>query len=461
MSAGSVWPEPHKTTFAYKELGELRAMLDGADPKTVSKVADSWGWISKVLVESEGNLKDDFDKAVAEVLEHWSGDAAEGFRKRANKISKKIAEAASRAKAMEQPMRNVATVLQSGINQLNEVKDPGKLDRAADKTGNVVVQVVTLGKKGGRDDSGANADIAAGRPTQEVLDKHATELSEGKERALKAAIALEYVGGGYRTYAKSIQSSGRNFRDPNFDDTDYDGGVPAVVPFPGGGIDQKNVKPMSTPTGLDGTGINTQTPTSPRPDGITGGIGTGGQSGPQVGTGLNSAGPGVGGGGVNAGNLGGLSTGSAPTGAANGTGIGTPGALGAGGAAMRAGGAGGRVAGTGGRMGAPGMGGGAGARQGGNNKKGGSGRGALAKQRGGVVGAAGKGAARAQGGSGLHRSRGGKQAAGQKGKGMMGAPGTRGTAGKDDKERKERPDYLVEDEETWVPNKTVAPRIVD
>lgn len=467
MTGRFVWAEEHTTTFAMKELGELRGMLDGADPAKVRKVADSWSWIHKVLVASEGGgLKQEFDKAVEEVLEHWSGEAAEGFRKRANKISKKIEEAAVRAKAVESPMRNVATVLQSGIDNMKEIKDPNAAERGADKAGNVAVSVLTLGQKGGRDDSGAKADIAAGVPTQDVLRKHATELSEGKERALKAAMVLEYVSGGYRTYAKSMKVKDRQFNDPNFDAKDYDGGAPAVVPFSGGGVGQKGVKAASMPTGLDGAGLATQAaPTSPRPDGITGGIGTGGQPGSQVGTGLNTAGPGVGtGGGVNVGNLGAPSAGGGPTSAASGGGIGAPGIVGTAGGGTRGTGAGGRVAGGGGRMGAPGMGGGAGARQGGNNKKGGSGRGALAKQRGGVVGAAGKGAARAQGGSGLHRSRGGKQAGatGQKGKGMMaGAPGSRGGAGKDDKERRERPDYLVEDEETWVTKKNVTPRVVD
>lgn len=92
--------------------------------------------------------------------------------------------------------------------------------------------------------------------------------------------------------------------------------------------------------------------------------------------------------------------------------------------------------------------------------------GAQARTPGGVVGKPGgpTGGSK-QGGSGLHRSRGGSQAGrpDQRGKGA-GAPGMPGARGKgEDKERTtgKRPDYLVEDEETWTPQRNVAPRVIE
>jgi hypothetical protein len=45
---------------------------------------------------------------------------------------------------------------------------------------------------------------------------------------------------------------------------------------------------------------------------------------------------------------------------------------------------------------------------------------------------------------------------------MAGAPGAHGR-GKGDGEGREgeRPDYLIEDEETWTPERNVAPRVIE
>jgi hypothetical protein len=88
--------------------------------------------------------------------------------------------------------------------------------------------------------------------------------------------------------------------------------------------------------------------------------------------------------------------------------------------------------------------------------------------RGGVVGGtpkAGAGAGRGTaGGSGLHSSRGaaGKGASAVRKGGIAGAPGSRTGRRKEDEQReRERPDYLVEDEETWTPPTNAAPRVIE
>ena len=47
------------------------------------------------------------------------------------------------------------------------------------------------------------------------------------------------------------------------------------------------------------------------------------------------------------------------------------------------------------------------------------------------------------------------------GENRRGAPGSRGTNTNEEKERGKRPDYLVEDEETWTPERNVAPRVIE
>lgn len=102
---------------------------------------------------------------------------------------------------------------------------------------------------------------------------------------------------------------------------------------------------------------------------------------------------------------------------------------------------------------------------GGKSSGGAAGRGPLARRKGGKLDEPHptKGGSRPVG-QGLHSSRGGSQA-GERGSraGMRGAPISSSGKGKDEKRNDEqRPDYLVEDEETWMPKRRdVAPPTVD
>ena len=44
---------------------------------------------------------------------------------------------------------------------------------------------------------------------------------------------------------------------------------------------------------------------------------------------------------------------------------------------------------------------------------------------------------------------------------MMGAPGAHGGKGEGKGQNGQRPDYLVEDEETWTPERNVAPKVIE
>lgn len=65
----------------------------------------------------------------------------------------------------------------------------------------------------------------------------------------------------------------------------------------------------------------------------------------------------------------------------------------------------------------------------------------------------------------MHRSRGGTQqgaTGGRRPAGMGGAHGAHGAKGKDKGgENGQRPDYLVEEEETWTPERNVAPKVIE
>lgn len=476
----------HETKFYERDMDELKAMVAHADPGKVKEIAVNWKWIHDTLVgeDGRGGLRKEFDDAVKEVLEHWGGKAAEGFRQRANTISQNIGNSAPYASNMHHVMDGVGHTLDEYKKKIDAMEKPSGTESNLDAAGNYALKVVTFGSKGGRDDSKAIHELQQGKDTTDVLNGNSGELSEGKERQLQTAVMMEYLGSAYRSNAAAMgKPQGRGVGDNEVPTPGDTPPPPPFVPLPDGVVNRP--KP-STPKGSlpSSKGPGYTSPgdlEAPRQRGISGGVGSTTppktSTLPHVGTGLNSLpGGGSGGGGLNGGGAGGLNGGGLSGvggggghlsgGGSGATGIpggGMPGGTMAG----RSGTGGGGAAGAGsrsGRAGAPGMGGAAGA--GGGAKGAAAGRGgALARQKGGVVGGAGgKTGTGGQGGSGLHRSRGGTQSGaggGRRPMGMAGMPGAHGGKGKEKGPNGERPDYLVEDEETWTPERNVAPKVIE
>lgn len=472
-----------QSDFHHKGIDALRAMISNANPSAARKAGDNWKSIADQLggEDGTGGLAKEFKEAVTEAEKSWSGEASKKFKEAAADVLEKInrtyrharntqltmignGEIGSCTPGMESAAQiagpgSVAQTLAEAKYTMEKIDDPSKTERMGDKVSD-----------GGRDDSQFHEDMANPNiDVSQALEAHRGDLSVSKERQVEAVIVMETLAFNYRQHTY-------NFRDTTVEDgsnwpsqpNQQTPVGPIPMPIPGGAGAGKSVALQAgggSGVAEVGQGVN-----SPRPDGISGGIGTGGagaggpglaKPGAEVGMGLSSAGgSGLSGGGAGVGNLS-SSPGSGGVGAGSGTGAGpgVVGGLGAGGGTR-----GGASGARGGRMGGmPGMGGaGAGGAKG--TGKGAGGRGGLAKQRGGVVGAAGGKAASARGGAGLHRSRGGSQAgkAGAgRGAGMTGAPGSRGAGAKDDKDRSQRPDYLVEDEETWTPNRNVTPKVIE
>ncbi|OKI07139.1 hypothetical protein A6A06_36175 [Streptomyces sp. CB02923] len=481
------------TKFHNIDFESLKAMVANAKPDDVAGVGHAWEQVHNQLVsDNGGGIKAMFDKAINEVLEHWEGDAAKAFRTRAEKISKNIENGASYAKVVGEGMKRSSEALGEYKKHLDGMEWPSWGSRAWDWATDSV----------GRDDSKANSALAGGKSAAQVVEDNEDNLSAGKETQLKAAATMEYLGAAYRTNAAAIG------KPPNAkfnDDTDIPPpntgpAVPPVLPLPAAVA--KKPKPLVGGPGGSlgkGPGFSSDGLQAPKTDGIHGGVGSvqpgkGGMPS-NIGTGLDSfnppstSGPGGGltstgpsGGGPGLGNPGGGGqlNGGPGGGGHLGGGPGMPGIAGGGKAgggpggtsASRIGGPGsGSGSGTGGarggRQGMPGMGGaaGAGAGRGGGAAAGRGG--ALARQKGGVVGSTSgsKTGGGAQGGAGLHRSRGGAQAGtggnGRRPMGMAGAPGAHGAKGNDKGENGQRPDYLVEDEETWTPERNVAPKVIE
>lgn len=475
VEANQCFAGEHTTKFGLEyDMDQMKDMVRDADPGTVKKVAQGWAALNKDLVGS-GGIKETFDAAVEHVLAHWEGKSADLFRERARIVGQKITDSAKYAHYASQSLEGAAETLAKIKPIVLAMEKPSKLSSAGD----------FIGDLGNRDASGADNALKSGASSSEALAKNEGSLSAGREAQLKMAEQMEILGAAYNRRAMEMGSWKPGGGINNGEDYPGDpGGIPpAAVVVPTGGA------PRSPQGATGGTGRGSQAgPISPSkpvapPAGITGGAHKPvAPQAPQVGTAID---------GVSGGRTGGPSVGGPSTAGGGATGGGVPGGSGGGivGAVPGAAGAGAVRGGVGGRAGAGGTVGrgatGAGAGAGGMAGRGAAGAGAaggaakggaaraggLARQSGGVVGGtpragagAGAGAGRGTaGGSGLHRSRGaaGGASAVRKG-GMVGAPGAR-TGRPQDEERREgeRPDYLVEDEETWMPQTNAAPRVIE
>ncbi|MEU1479252.1 WXG100 family type VII secretion target [Streptomyces sp. NPDC001668] len=460
IPANQCFAEKPTTKFGLEyDMDQMKAMVQSADAGTVSSVAQGWADLSNDLVGS-GGIKESLEAAVQHVLAHWEGQSADLFRERAQEISKTIADSAGYADNVAASLHGASVILSKVKDTVMAMQKPSKTSSALDYVGDL----------GDRDAGNADNALKNGASSGDVLASNEGSLSAGREAQLKMAEQMEILGAAYNSRAMEMGRWKGGIEDSQDYPGDPSGGVPpapVVVPT---GTATRSPQKVSTgsvrPSGQTGA-ISSSKPVSP-PSGVTGGahkampqsptVGTaidgisGGRTGaPTVGgagmVGGGSASGGVGGG---AGFVGGAVGGAAGAGAARG---GMVGRAGAAGTAGRAGSVGGAA-----RAGSVG---GAGAAKGAAGRVGGT-------ARGGVVGGtpkSGAGAGRGTaGGSGLHSSRGaaGKGASAVRKGGIAGAPGSRTGRRKEDEQHEgERPDYLVEDEETWTPQTNVAPRVIE
>lgn len=456
--------ENGKTPFVEYSVNGLRKMIMDSQPGKISEVGTHWKMVHNILSGGDGDgasggvdqvsAKDSvagmLKSAVDAVLEHWEGEAAQAFKRRADDIAVQIRNGSAHANFTAEQLFAISKDLDAAKAKMADIHEPSKLESAGDK----------LNDNANRDDSQAHKDLAAGVSAGTVAEANEKNLSLGMERRLQAMAVMEQLAANYRVYGKNLKQSGENRDDkkgiepPNTNVT-----MPPPIPMPGPSTGGPGAAPAANkPWSAGSTASIKPAPTVPRDAGITGGSQL-----PPAKTNVDSIAPGLTGTGPNAGSVGvGGGGGGLGTGGAQSSGIAGGGMAGLGGGAVARGGigaaggrgglAGGGAAagrGAGGRAGMGGM-GGAGAGAAGRGGAGAAGRGALAKSRGGVVGAAkgvtGKGAG---GGAGLHGSRGGTQRGAMAG-GAGGMGGRNGRRGEDENSRGDRPDYLVEDEETWI-----------
>ncbi|MFD7294907.1 hypothetical protein ACFV9W_16620 [Streptomyces sp. NPDC059897] len=506
-ASGGGQGEKWDTPFNMNDLDKLKQMVADAKPQTVKEVAQNWTEVHEHLVGSDGSggLKKQFDDAVKKVLEKWKGSSADKFMEEAGKISQEMATGGNFAKLAGDAMDHSADQLYQIQDQIQSI-DVSWWDEAWDTATDMFTNMTAtdyakmiahpasalyadyqLYQRVRSSEGSIQADLASGISSKNVLDRWGDKMGAKQQAALQAAMHMESLGSTYKSNASSLKNAGpgETFKPPKVDNPG--GGGDMNVPGAGGANPG-----ISGGAGIGGGGAGQGIPGF-RSDGLKPptASGAGLPDASQIGTGLDSAGPGLGGGagsgaglGAGGGLGGGAGTGAGGAGAGLGGGMagGIAGGMaggaaglargaGAGGAAGRGAGAAGRGTGAGagrGMMG--GMGGGAGAGGAAGRGAGAAGRtGAAARTKGGMVGGAkGKsGGAFTPGGTGL-RNRGvgtggtgsGAGSRGQNGRSGFGPAGAgaagRGTGREREGNNSRRPDYLVEDETTWAPKQRKA-----
>ncbi|GLW16395.1 hypothetical protein Stsp01_31380 [Streptomyces sp. NBRC 13847] len=439
---------PHSPSdFHHHGIDALRKMIENAKPDTIETAGDHWRTSADLLggQDGHGGIRKKFMDAVDHATAHWEGAAADAFRKEALKMLGKIDRTYRHARKTETsligsresgPQIGLAHNLRQAMTAMSKIHNPSNWESFKDDSG---------------DDTQFHRDMANPKmDARQALELNRDKLSLSKERQVEAVVVMDELASHY-----THQSTGW--------DEDADDGLHGD--WPKEPSNSPHAPPVRMPDTDDRYHPDPSSVTPHKPHGAGGGAVPPGFDGPKISrpelpvhTGLDS----VQGGttappSVSGGHFGGSSGG--PSGGGHGVsggpgGVMSPGPFGVPGGAVGSGGGRGASGAGGTRGGMPGAGGSGGAKGG---KAGAAGRGgAQARTRGGLVGKPGGPAGGAkQGGSGLHRSRGGNQAG-------MGAAGAKGKD-KKGKERTtgQRPDYLVEDEETWTPQRTVAPRVIE
>ncbi|MDC0772158.1 hypothetical protein [Streptomyces sp. HD] len=455
--------ENGKTPFVEYSVNGLRKMIMDSQPGKISEVGTHWKMVHNILSGGDGDgatggvdqvsandsVAGMLKKAVETVREHWDGAAAEAFQRRADEIGVQIRNGAAHANFTAEQLFAISKDLDAAKSKMADIHEPSKLESAGDK----------MNDNDNRDDSQAHKDLAAGVSAGTVAEANEKNLSLGMERRLQAMAVMEELAANYKVYGQNLKSGGSFNEKEGVTPPSNNVTMPPPITMPsptggGPGTARSGNKPWSAGS----TASIKPAPGVPRDAGITGGsqLPAARTKVDSISPGLTGTGPSTGPAGVSGGS-GGLGTGgtqgpgAVAPGGVSGLGRGAAARGGIGAAGGRGGLTGGGAAagrGAGGRAGMGGMGGG-GAGAAGRGGAGAGGRGALAKSRGGVVGAAkgvtGKGTG---GGAGLHGSRGGTQRGA--GGGMAGGMGGRNGRRSEENSQGDRPDYLVEDEETWI-----------
>ncbi|GAA2241739.1 hypothetical protein GCM10010430_24130 [Kitasatospora cystarginea] len=459
------------TNFSGYSHGDMRRMVQSMDSGAVMAASDPWRKAAATLKQ----IRTALNTAAGDATHSWEGATSDAFYSKMTKLANSVNNVAAYANDAAVELQGISEAIDQAKRDMPE--EPDFLDKVGDSIGDAAKSMVGEKTTPIADERKAQAvavmdtlavkyraSTAALKTPRTGNVDDPTDIPPPGDSSGAEAISGLFVGAGLGL--ASAGSTAETTRPSGRESASWSSGQTATPPKPvvapptdpgvWGGTANPAPRPQQPGSPGAGTGIDGGV-VAPKPGKVGGGpIVTGGGGTGTTGTGTlpgtGACPPVVGGGGITGSSKGGLTSGGSSLGR---------GGLGAGGGrgAVRAGGA----------FGAEGMGGaegGAGGAAGGGRM----GRG-LGQRSGGAAGEAGAaGAGRrsfTEGGSGLGRGRAQAGQSGQSGNGngngngAHGAPGAGGKGAKKEKKGKDRPSYLVEDEETWKSGEKANPNVVE
>lgn len=463
------------TNFNGYSHGDLRRMVGSMDSGGIMSAADPWRRAADTLKQIRTSL----NTASGDAVSSWEGDTSEVFHTKMVTLAASINNVAAYANDAAVTLELMSAAIDDAKRTMPE--EPGFWSKAADAVG----------------DTAASATGTENEDTKTAVtdEKKAEAVAVMNLLASRYRTATDYLrpprpgvddstvvpapdSAGPAALSSMIMGAGVGFAGAN------NSGSPSAKSRPAGSVGGIGAQPPTKfqPSGPTDPGVKGGTANPPASPKSPGSFGTAtGLDGvvvsPKPGT-TGLAAPATHGNGLGAGTGGGSGNGFGASGVIGGPGTGSKvarsngfaGASGQQGNDSRrgAGSTGSRAGSVFGASGMPGSGGtaGGGAPGGasgaaGNKPAGGQGS-SMARRAGGTAGAVGaSGAGRGaftEGGSGIGRGRG---QAGQGTSGPSGGMPGASQVGKKDKKDKRRPDYLVEDEETWASGKPTNPNVVE
>ncbi|WP_431678807.1 WXG100 family type VII secretion target [Kitasatospora sp. KL5] len=449
------------TNFNGYSHGDMRSMVQSMDSGGVMAAGDPWRKAADTLKQ----IRTALNTASADATSSWEGATSDAFYSKMTRLANAVNNAAAYANDAAITMQMMSEAIDTAKQDMPE--EPGFWDKAGDAISDTAKSTVGVDDEDTRtavsDEKKAQAvavmETLAAKyrtattylkppprvPREEIEDLPAPDSSAaGAISGMLVGGGLGLAGGsgsgtGSGTSTARRSTSTTSPQSPKtsparITDNGISGGTANPTPKP------KTPTPVGPGTGIDGVHVGNRPPGTGGTGPVQPGLGGSGGQHTGGGGGVVDAGLGSGGNRGGSGGQGGSTLGRSGTGGTGG------GGLGRGTNAFGAGGMGG---------------GGLGSGSAGKTAGGGAG-GSLARRGGGVVGEAGAGGAGrgafTEGGSGLGRGRAGQGAPGAGGHGM---PGSQAGGKKDKKNDKRRPDYLVEDEETWASGERTNPNVVE
>jgi uncharacterized protein YukE len=192
---GTYYAGEVKTPFATDEdIESMRAMVVDAKPELVLNVADEWENIHDLLVNGGGSVKGDFDRTVRNLLQHWEGEAAEAFARKAERLSKQLGDCGTYARYTATAMRNAGERLSVIKPKIEALAKRRTLGGAVNRIGDAFSR-----RGGSRLDPGFRGDLGGRRaPDDDDPDFPAGRDDRSKAVALMVDLALTYNS---QTYA--------------------------------------------------------------------------------------------------------------------------------------------------------------------------------------------------------------------------------------------------------------------